>query len=509
MEGDLAALIALLPPPAEPRETGDRAAWAAVEREIGLRLPSDFKALIATYGSGSIDEFLTVHAPFSDNPNVRFLDEARSNLKIYREIRTFEHIPHPIHPEPGGILPWGSTSNGDVLFWVTDPPDVPDRWPTAINGVRSPDWLAHPGPIPRFLFEWLSGAIEIPFFPDPPDPRFVPWPPYEETLRQIEAEQAKWQALPPMPPAFTPFGPGSPDWPPATTDAWIEALRGFSGPGRDAAAEHLGSAAHEVLPRLIELLDDDYASIWIVRAVLGHGDAAIQPLIALVARRGGRLSEFVARALGGTGSDQVLPVLVAGLSADDDSSRTWAALGLGLLGRAEAGEALAAALDDSDSFVRAEAATALAAIGSRSGVGRLHELLVDSSERVRIAAARAVGALDAANPVEPLSALLSDPSEAVRVAAVDGLAMTGAPEAATILLNRLGTLDPRFPVREELGAVIVALGRLGDPRAREPLQAILDADYRDWQPVPGDTTFAMLATAALAAIRGEPRSSGA
>jgi hypothetical protein len=25
---------------------------------------------------------------------------------------------YPIHPEPGGLLPWGATSNGHLLCWV-------------------------------------------------------------------------------------------------------------------------------------------------------------------------------------------------------------------------------------------------------------------------------------------------------------------------------------------------------------------------------------------------------
>src|SRR5687767_3084452 len=118
---ELEALVRSMPPPREPRDAGDPDRWPQIELRLGRRLPSDYKAFIATYGSGRVGEFINVANPFSDNPHVRDLPDEM--LKIYRDIRKFEHIPFPIHPEPGGLIPWGDTDKGDVLFWVADPPD--------------------------------------------------------------------------------------------------------------------------------------------------------------------------------------------------------------------------------------------------------------------------------------------------------------------------------------------------------------------------------------------------
>jgi hypothetical protein len=88
--------------------------------------------------------------------------------EVLRELRSggTEQLPHPVFPEAGGLLPWGVTSDGDWGYWITDPPEDPDRWAVAINIGRGPDWYRHPGPLLRFLAEVLNKEIRVPFFPD-------------------------------------------------------------------------------------------------------------------------------------------------------------------------------------------------------------------------------------------------------------------------------------------------------------------------------------------------------
>ena len=503
--GELDALVRLMPLPAEPLDPGKPDGWQSIELQVGLRLPSDYKAFIAAYGSGSVAEFLGVFNPFSDNPHVRLPEAAAANHEIYREIRTSEHIPFPIHPEPGGLFSWGQTDNGDVMFWVTDPPDEPDRWAIAISEVRGPGWFRHPGPLVRFLREWLTGDAIVPFLPDDLEPAFargIPWP---EMQARAAADRAKWQAMAPIPPAFSIPGPSSPDWPPTTTEGWIDALRTGDGMARTRAAEHLATLGEPILPTLIGLLDDEHPTIWIVRAILGVGEAAVPALLDVANRRNGRLDWFLAQAVGGTDDERALGPLVVGLTADDGATRENAAIGLGVLGRREARTALIAALDDPDAGVRREAVTSLASIaepGDEEAAAATTALLADPEDRVRAAAARALGWLGGPNAVDLLGPFLADRVAEIRLAATDGLGATGSPAAATILLERLPTLNPRLPVREELGATITALGRLRDPRARAPLEAVLVADYRDWQPAAGGPTFASIAAAALASMDG-------
>lgn len=48
-------LIAVVQPPIHPVETGDFAKWEAVQRALGLSLPSDFRDFGIRYGTGCFD----------------------------------------------------------------------------------------------------------------------------------------------------------------------------------------------------------------------------------------------------------------------------------------------------------------------------------------------------------------------------------------------------------------------------------------------------------------------
>lgn len=76
---------------------------------------------IDSYGSGSINRFLHVFNPFSANPNINLFDQLFTQLSALRELRT-DHpdvFTHPLFFEPGGLLPWATSDDGDVFCWST------------------------------------------------------------------------------------------------------------------------------------------------------------------------------------------------------------------------------------------------------------------------------------------------------------------------------------------------------------------------------------------------------
>lgn len=122
----LKAIVKLLPPPASPR--GLNRSWKLVEREIGLALPDDYKAFIDLYGSGRIasaDGWADVWN-FRDasifGPSLHeALSDDKSVAQFYRRrINTTDYAcPHPIYPEPGGLLPFASVDDVQYLNWLT------------------------------------------------------------------------------------------------------------------------------------------------------------------------------------------------------------------------------------------------------------------------------------------------------------------------------------------------------------------------------------------------------
>lgn len=113
-----------------------------------------------------IADFLLVLNPFATGAGYRLEDYGLTMLGTLRSVRADgEAVPYPIHPEPGGLLPWGYTGNGDWCYWVTDPSDEPDAWAIAIKGSRLPDWFDHAGPLVGFMVDLLSRRVQDSFLP--------------------------------------------------------------------------------------------------------------------------------------------------------------------------------------------------------------------------------------------------------------------------------------------------------------------------------------------------------
>jgi len=114
-------LLSLLPRPAQPHEQGTAAKWGAVTSKLGGPLPTDYMQFIDHYGSGIINGCLTVFNPFSANPGVNLLDQVFVQLSALRELRTSYpgDFPFPLFFEPGGLLPWAASEDGDVFCWST------------------------------------------------------------------------------------------------------------------------------------------------------------------------------------------------------------------------------------------------------------------------------------------------------------------------------------------------------------------------------------------------------
>jgi hypothetical protein len=116
-------LLTVLPPPKRPLH--NRGDWATVEAALGLRLPPDFKAFIAAYGRGTINNCLEIESPFGLKEDVR---KWWGNFAAYFDtVAEYEPLPYPIYPQAGGLLPFGTLGDVDILNWRTA--GEPEEWP--------------------------------------------------------------------------------------------------------------------------------------------------------------------------------------------------------------------------------------------------------------------------------------------------------------------------------------------------------------------------------------------
>jgi len=167
----LKELVEVLAPPESPLEVPAESDWSRCKRDLGM-LPSDFIDFLSIYGTGTIDEFLWIFNPASKNEFLEFESSIRRILEALRETASQfpGDFPMPIYPDPGGFLPFGTSDNGDTLFWVTE--GEPDEWKVAVMGPRSPDVFHFSGGMVEFLTQVLLRKVSCDRFPDdfPGDP---------------------------------------------------------------------------------------------------------------------------------------------------------------------------------------------------------------------------------------------------------------------------------------------------------------------------------------------------
>ncbi len=153
-------LKALVPPPAHPSEIGTLQQWQAVEQQLSLVLPSDYREFIFSYGTDLFAGFYCVFNPFSVLESSALIPSIRKACAAELEIKSNwpDQIPYPIYPERPGLLPWANDENGNLYFWLTE--GDPDTWKVLSDEVRGNGFQEYGCTMTEFLTGILLGKIE-------------------------------------------------------------------------------------------------------------------------------------------------------------------------------------------------------------------------------------------------------------------------------------------------------------------------------------------------------------
>ncbi len=139
--------------------------WDSAERQLNTELPDDYKVYINNFGSAYVDKFLTIYNPFSQNPNLNLIEQTKIILEDYRWLQAQgnEQIPFPLFPDKDGLLPFGTTDNGDVLFWKTS--GEPNQWTIVVNASRESLYDRFDENMTDFLTKILRRELVCAIFP--------------------------------------------------------------------------------------------------------------------------------------------------------------------------------------------------------------------------------------------------------------------------------------------------------------------------------------------------------
>ncbi|MCH7232149.1 SMI1/KNR4 family protein [Glycomyces sp. L485] len=107
--------------------------WPVIERRLGIEFPPDYKTWAQSYPSLELDGFLWIRHPteFYGRSTIEEVAEellGLSDISADREEReeVFDSQGNllgskpalPFYPQENGLIPWGTTDNGDYLMWL-------------------------------------------------------------------------------------------------------------------------------------------------------------------------------------------------------------------------------------------------------------------------------------------------------------------------------------------------------------------------------------------------------
>lgn len=156
---DVAVLLDLVP---ADFAGGERIDWAAAEAALGTGLPSDYKALLDTYGMGDIGD-LVILPPLPSDLRGYEGCHIKGHTDGLRELwETDKGVPG-VTLGAAAVLPWGSGMNANEMAWLMNDPD-PDRWPVVAwrrqHAWNESSWALFDCGMVQFLTRMMLGRFD-------------------------------------------------------------------------------------------------------------------------------------------------------------------------------------------------------------------------------------------------------------------------------------------------------------------------------------------------------------
>ncbi|MEV5398970.1 SMI1/KNR4 family protein [Streptomyces cellulosae] len=135
--------------------------WAAVEEELGVPLPADYKELVAAFGGGVFSDDTVSFLGCSTNVSFDLLTLWRAGLSVDRGTTVGPYEEYA--PGGKGVVTWGSTEWADQYCWLLDA-ERPGHCPVLARSHDPGPWYRYDGmSTSEFLFRVLDDADFRPF----------------------------------------------------------------------------------------------------------------------------------------------------------------------------------------------------------------------------------------------------------------------------------------------------------------------------------------------------------
>ncbi|WP_228988914.1 hypothetical protein [Streptomyces sp. DH8] len=159
VHSDVAVLLDLVP---ADFAGGEQIDWAAAEAALGTGLPSDYMALLDTYGMGDLGELVILPPLPSD---VRGWEGCHIGGMTEGVRGLWEDGPGIPGVTAGAdaVLPWGTGMNANEMAWLRNGPD-PDEWPVVVwrrqHGWGESPWALFDCTMVQFITRMMLGRFD-------------------------------------------------------------------------------------------------------------------------------------------------------------------------------------------------------------------------------------------------------------------------------------------------------------------------------------------------------------
>ncbi|CAL9473790.1 SMI1/KNR4 family protein [Streptomyces pilosus] len=139
--------------------------WAAVEGELGVPLPADYKELCEAFGGGVFSDSVYLLGR-DEGVSFDLLAQWRAWLSADRDStggNASAVEPYTVYAPGGtGLLGWGSTEWADGYFWLIDA-ERPGEHPVLVRSDDGEEWHRYDMSTSEFLYRVLADADFRPF----------------------------------------------------------------------------------------------------------------------------------------------------------------------------------------------------------------------------------------------------------------------------------------------------------------------------------------------------------
>ncbi|MES9589377.1 SMI1/KNR4 family protein [Streptomyces sp. NPDC007076] len=130
--------------------------WGEFEDRIGSPLPSDFKRMCESFGSGQFSGYLDIYS-IETKGTLRLLERLSGIQRTVRKNKLSARVYDPygiFSVGDGKLIPWAESVTGAEFFWLANSPN-PDRWPV-IARPEDGEWSHFPFTASEFTYRLLA-----------------------------------------------------------------------------------------------------------------------------------------------------------------------------------------------------------------------------------------------------------------------------------------------------------------------------------------------------------------